>query len=787
MVRLVRNAVIGLFLLLFYFPANATHIVGGELNYRYLGNSLYEIRLTVYRDCYYGIPAFDNPASLGVFDQNNNLVTFIDMPYRGSDTLENSINTPCFEAPTDICFEVTTYIDTIVLPPNPGGYQLAYQRCCRNNALVNIVFPGVTGATYYANIQSSIVTTVNSNPQFQNEPPTFICSFAPFTFDHSAFDFDGDSLVYELCYPFTGGNTSVPIPSPPFNPPYQQVQFAAPYSLNNSLGGPQPLSIDPQTGLLTAIPGVVGQFLYGVCVKEYRNGFYLSTTRRDFQINVIACPTLLLALYEAPEVQCGNNTFQFTNTSIGAFSYFWDFGTGNAADTSMDVNPVFTFPDTGTYDVTLIATSSFSSSCKDTIVKTVRIYPEYIADFTFEIPLCNYNIPFKDTATLLSGIPVAWNWSFDDGTNSTQDDPVHAFPGPGNYDVTFISTSAGGCKDTVTKTVSLDTVLTIISKQTTHALCYGDCNGSAGVITAGGTLPHQYVWNDPGGQTSPEAINLCAGNYMVTVTDSNGCELTENFIIQQPALLVSTEITTEAYCFGNCIGTTLINPVGGTPGYSITWNEPGINPDFYINQLCEGIYYYTITDNNGCVYSDSVSVIYSEYIPPVDATVEDDTIYLGQTTVVHSTVNPGYQYSWTPPEGLNTPTASNSVAGPLQTVTYYIEIADSNGCINVDSVTIWVRIATCEEPEIFIPNAFTPDNDGINDILFFRGNSVNKLYLTIYDRWGQQVFETDNKKKGWDGTYKGKEAGAGVYVYYVEGTCYGGYSFFKKGNITLMR
>jgi hypothetical protein len=109
--------------------AGATHIVGGEMNYRYLGNNDYEVRLTVYRDCYNGVPPFDNPAAIGIFDVNNNLVNTLYINFTFSDTLAPTVLSPCLIPPTNICYEKTTYIATVNLPPIPGGYQLVYQRC----------------------------------------------------------------------------------------------------------------------------------------------------------------------------------------------------------------------------------------------------------------------------------------------------------------------------------------------------------------------------------------------------------------------------------------------------------------------------------------------------------------------------------------------------------------------------------------------------------------------------------------------------------------------------------
>ncbi|MEP7169887.1 MAG: gliding motility-associated C-terminal domain-containing protein, partial [Bacteroidota bacterium] len=91
------------------------------------------------------------------------------------------------------------------------------------------------------------------------------------------------------------------------------------------------------------------------------------------------------------------------------------------------------------------------------------------------------------------------------------------------------------------------------------------------------------------------------------------------------------------------------------------------------------------------------------------------------------------------------------------------------------------------EPQIFIPNAFTPNDDGNNDILYVRGNLIRELLLRIYDRWGEKVFETNIPGTGWNGTYNGKPVQPGVYDYYLDATCYNNEKFFKKGNVTVIK
>lgn len=774
-----------LFSILFRIPdAKATHIVGGELNYRYLGNNVYEIRLTVYRDCFNGIPAFDNPASVGVFDAFNNLVTEIRMVFKGSDTIPSAINNPCFIPPANICYEHTTYIDSVVLPPSSLGYQLAYQRCCRNYTIANIVSPDNTGATYYATIPGTSTFSQNGNPVFKDWPPPFICAGLPFVFDHSATDPDGDSISYELCVPFNGADTIIPTPQPPNAPPYADVIFKAPYNLGNLLGG-TPLQIDPVTGLLTAIPATIGQFVVGICAREFRNGIYVGVTKRDFQLNVVPCPTLIVAALQYPLITCGSNAVQFVNQSYNAGSYLWDFGLPGNTDTSTAFSPSFTYPDTGSYVVTLVAYSGFNPNCTDTTTGTVQILPAYLTDYTYTRNPCTNEIIFIDSSNTDAGPTTSWQWDFDDGTSSNIHNPVHQFQ-PGTYTVTLVTTSQRGCRQTISKIIVVPPLITA-SVQPTSVSCNGLCDGTANASVLNGTLPLSYQWNDSLIQNTQLATGLCAGNYSVTVTDSNGCITNADVIVNEPSPLVVEASVIPAYCGGRCIGSALSVASGGNGSYQYQWNDSLAQQTAEATGLCTGNYSVTVTDLKGCSATHTVSIIYSDSLPDVNASADTTDIYEGQSVSLHASPQLNYILTWQPVSSLQNASSANPVATPPGTTTYEVFVTDPNQCTNSDTVTIRVLNVICTEPEIYIPNAFSPDGDHVNDVFRIRGNTFNTMHLVIYDRWGEKVFETNNYREGWDGIYKGKAAEPGVYMYYVELTCFDKSTFFHKGNVTLLR
>lgn len=284
---MLRNFLFLLFFLFNCLQLSATHIIGGSLTYEYLGNDDYLIKLEVLRDCYNGAPEawFDNPASVGIFDTNNVLIEELSM------SLDPTINDTITLYPENnictfdeyICIHRTFYEEVINLPAIAGGYQLAYQRCCRSETITNLAIPLEVGMTFHTEITTEVE---NSSPQWNKDVPFGIYVGVPFVYDGSAFDAEGDSIVYSLVAPSAGADQNIPQPQPPGNPPYEFTIFEDGFSVENMLGGNYPLLIDAVTGEMTAIPAFTGLFQMACQAEEYRNDVLISTIRREFTFAV---------------------------------------------------------------------------------------------------------------------------------------------------------------------------------------------------------------------------------------------------------------------------------------------------------------------------------------------------------------------------------------------------------------------------------------------------------------------------------------------------------------------
>ncbi len=368
----------------------ATHIVGGDIRYEQTGDDTYVVTLTVFRDCgpdNSNNTYFDQYAPVGIYE-NGVLIQNLQMDLATAEisNLSADLNNPCLALPPDVCVESAVYSATITLPDSQVGYDLVYQRCCRQPSIINIQFPEDTGATFWTQIPPTSVASQNSGPIFNNLPPVALCANSPFTFDHSATDLDGDELVYSFCDPLLGADAFNPSPSPPLPPPFISITWETDFDTDYQISSMPAFSIDPTTGLITGTPNTVGKYVFGVCVEEYRNGELLSKTNRDFQFNVVLCAGVNPPSFGVEDI-CTGTTVQFDNYSATDNLWLWDFGVTNSDDdNSTEYEPDFEFPEYGTYDVTLVLNPG--SDCEDQVTIPVIVSPEDPIElqFSYAVP-----------------------------------------------------------------------------------------------------------------------------------------------------------------------------------------------------------------------------------------------------------------------------------------------------------------------------------------------------------------------------------------------------------------
>lgn len=450
----MKNKLLLLLIFLFFLPfaSKATHIVGGSLTYEQLGGSTYRVTLKLYRDCKPGSAAFPNPVTIEVRKNcGGTALPDIVIPFPGASLVPPNIDT-CAVNP-GICLEEAVYTKIVSgLPPTAGGYDMYFQYCCRNSTLMNIVAPLSTGETWYAHIPDNGVVISNSSPKWIKPPPVFVCQGNNMSVNHGATDADGDSLVYSLYTPYS--DQAVTYPGCVFSTP--TVTWTSTYGANNPLdpSTPNSLTISP-TGILNGVPPSIGQFVAGVRCEEFRNGVKIGEILRDFQFNVVNCPPLAVASFNSLGA-CNGTTITFTNTTTpSANTYLWDFGDlSTTSDNSTLTNPTYTYPALGNYTAMLIINNG--TPCADTAIQAVNV--SYVtADFTSDAPACKgVPVNFNDTSSYDPGTTItSWQWNFGDGNVSSVQDPIHVYNAGGNFNVSLITTTSSGCKDTIIYPVSI--------------------------------------------------------------------------------------------------------------------------------------------------------------------------------------------------------------------------------------------------------------------------------------------------------------------------------------------
>jgi gliding motility-associated-like protein len=462
----------------------------------------------------------------------------------------------------------------------------------------------------------------------------------------------------------------------------------------------------------------------------------------------------------------GINGSATANTTGGSspYDYVWT-GTSGTLQTATNIttsNTINGLP-AGTYTVTVTDNGGCISNTTVTITQPASALS---LSTTASAPTtCGLN---NGTATVSSvgGTPgYTYSWSPSGGTGSTAGSLAS-----GTYTITV--TDANSCTATTTASIAPSSGVSV-STANTPVSCNGGSNGTATASPSGGTGMYSYSWNN--GSSSAGISGLSAGTYTVTVT-SGSCSNTATATITQPAALTATLSTTPATCT-SATGTASINITSGGGPFSYTWTNGSTGST--VNNLPSGNISVTVSYGSGCSQNFTGTVGSTGTITA--SAGNNVSIISGESTTL--TATGGTSYLWSPVTGLSCNTCPSPVASPSSTTEYCVNVTDANGCSDSACVVVDVDIKC---GELFVPNAFSPNNDNENDILFVMGNCVTNLNFAVFDRWGEKVFESSDQANGWDGTMKGKRLDSAVFVYYLTATV-DGKEVKKHGNITLIK
>jgi len=378
------------------------------------------------------------------------------------------------------------------------------------------------------------------------------------------------------------------------------------------------------------------------------------------------------------------------------------------------------------------------------------------------------------TVTATGGTPP-YEYSKDGGA-TWQSSNVFANLAPGNYDVRARKVGSSCISGPKIVTIQLINNLTM-----QVAKVDANCNGGSITITAsGGTTPYQYSIN--GGntfQSSNVFSNLSAGVYNVFVKDNAGCTSSQQVTLTFTSNLTLSENQSTNICFGaNYTSNFTSNGTGfsWSPATGVS-NTAILNPTF--NPQTTTTYTLTATLGN-CSLQRTVTI---NVAPGVTVNAGPDaTIFSGDVYQMQASGSVG-TYTWTPSTGLSATNILNPTANPTATTTYTLRITNSQGCTGTDDMVLTV-VPYCVKPM----EAFTPNGDGINDLwLITNGNCLAKAKAEVFNRYGAKVFESNDYKNNWDGTYKGKPLPDGTYYYVINYQLINGRYVTLKGNLTILR
>jgi gliding motility-associated-like protein len=860
----------------FFSNSFATHIIGGEMRYEYIGpgstsnSKKYRIRLLLLKGDVQGVADLINQYIVGVFNNDNNqkvLGPAENSNWTAIEDFSGKLPVPitvarCITGDTTLLYTYKTYTFVIELANNNSGYTVAFQTFSRQNSNNISTSQGATYSCIIPGLNTLPAASADNSPQFKL-PIAVICENSPFTLDFSATDSNGDSLVYNFCNAYNGGAANQGDYRDPVGPPYVSVNYSSPFTPTTPLG--QQASINSHTGIISGIAPPGGKYVVCVCISVYRNGVFLVTHRKDLIVAVNTCFRLAANPTFAP-TNCQSLTTLFTEASSGnPDTYLWDFGdpASGASNTSNLQTPTHTFSVAGVYNVKLVV--STSGQCFDSITKPIKVFPGFNPDFEVLGKCKNIPIQFNDKTTAAFGSPNSWQWDFGEpispNNTSTFQNPTHVYASANSYNVKFIVGTSVGCIDTVYKTIDIldqppltvlpkDTLICVIDTLQLNAIGAGsflwspnyminNINVANPLVSPDITTTYHVQLTDAFGCTGSDTIRVRVVNNVtqfagadttICRTDPVTLQLTSdalhflwtenpaNNTISDPTIknpVVRPLVTTTYHVVGNIGKCTADDDIVIRP---IPYPVANAGPD---NTICFGNS-AQLQASGGSIYSWSPSAFLTATnipnpvsVKPTDnvryiVTVRDvlgcpkpvkDTMFLfvakikasagtSDTSVVlgqplQLNASGSTNYSWSPTTWLDNPLIHNPISLPQNDITYTVRVSNNAGCFDDASIRVHVfRI----KPDLLVPNAFTPNGDGNNDI--FKPIPIGMKSVDIfrvYNRWGQMLYSGTGNGSGWDGTFAGRKQEMATYVWYAEGVDYLNNKLKRKGSVILIR
>lgn len=652
------------------------------------------------------------------------------------------------------------------------GYYVIYERCCRTSNIDNLANRGQdVGMTYRLDFPCPYPNgkfVKNGAPDFGFPNGKLICINKPFEMSMSATDTDGDELRYSLVTPLQGYSTPAMLYGDgTSHDVYPEVRWAAGYSASNAIPGNPSLAINPKSGLLTVTANRLGVYIFTVLVEEYRNGTKIGSVRRDFQLSVVECsdtppPMPIVEASSNPNqpasvVQlCEGNSVElsFSNTQPDV-SYQWE---RNLTEISNATTNKLTVTQLGNYQVR----ASFTKACApDTLSKLIKIVAGNAPPNTIvakdSLPICQGD---STRLNATNSTDYQYEWRKDGTIIPNANRATITVREHGTYTITLKSPNFG-CANIDTLIVRVRAPINkpiILSNQ--PFLCENDSVQLRVALPAG----TKAQWLPPGNVIKSISSDFYAkqsGSYQVRVYEGSCSALSDSISVIKASPALITFDSLRAVCYSDTARILLkATPLDGK------FSGDGLSGNV-ISVKNAGVGRHAI--NYELVGSPTCRISKTRYLdvkplPSLRAPARVTQVLGAETTLnVQSETPIGERYQWTPPDGISNPNILQPSVSATQNTTYTLLATSPDGCTSTISMNVMVVEL------IFVPDAFTPNGDGLNDTWEIQNlERFPEAELFVYNRWGELVHhQSKDKKTPWDGNYLDKPAPIGEYSYVI--------------------